>query len=191
MKILKKHEENINNEIMDFISKKDNAWIEWVEKELCEEKKWHIIPLFAFGKWSQKNAETLPELTNCLKQIPTLKTALISRLKPHTKLSPHKGWANLANNVIRLHYGVNIPNENKCYMAVKQDSNEDYKIQYHKNKQWLAFDDSKQHYAANDSDKDRIILIIDIKRPNFIETGNSDVVYSQELVDLCNSFLDK
>ena len=46
---------------------------------------------------------------------------------------------------------------------------------------WLAFDDSKIHYANNTSNKDRIVLLIDIQRPEFIKTGNSDVTETTEL----------
>ena len=46
-------------------------------------------------------------------------------------------------------------------------------IKSHKECEWLTFDDSKLHTAFNNSNEDRYILLIDIKRPDFIKIGNS------------------
>jgi aspartyl/asparaginyl beta-hydroxylase (cupin superfamily) len=45
----------------------------------------------------------------------------------------------------------------------------------------VIFDDSKTHWAENNSDEDRIILIIDIPRPYYVKPGNSDVEQTGEL----------
>ena len=105
-------------------------------------------PLFAFGSWSRKNCDKLPILTKYLKSIPNLKVALLSKMGFYS------------NNVIRCHYGLHIPSK-KCSMLVKQNDNANYEKKFHKYKKWLIFDDYKEHYAQNESDKERIILIIE------------------------------
>ncbi len=50
----------------------------------------------------------------------------------------------------------------------------------------MIFDDSKLHKAFNHSDEDRVVLIVDIARPAFIQKGRSAVGMSHQL----NLFLD-
>ena len=45
----------------------------------------------------------------------------------------------------------------------------------------IVFDDSKMHYAENNGDSDRIILILDIERPDFVKKGISDIENTNEL----------
>jgi aspartyl/asparaginyl beta-hydroxylase (cupin superfamily) len=52
----------------------------------------------------------------------------------------------------------------------------------------MCFDDSKTHYAENSSDSDRVVLIVDIIRPNNIQTGKSDVTDSKELLEIIDYF---
>ena len=183
---IKKYEEEIIKEFHILENKKD-FWIDWPETELYENQQWQVLPFYAFGKWSKKNCKLMPNLTNFLKSIPNLKIASLSKLGPNTKLEPHKGWGDYSNNVIRCHYGLKIPS-NKCYVYVKHDNNTTYEKRNHKYKEWIIFDDSKDHYAYNKSKYERIVLIIDIKRPSFFKKGTSNVQYSKELINLINEF---
>ena len=172
----------------------NNLWNEWVEKYLynsSEPDGWVIFPFYAFGIWVQSNCDLCPEITKFLKSIKGLKLATLSRLKPHTKLNPHEGWASHSNHVIRCHYGLIIP-EDTCYIYVQDIANEkNNQIKYHEKFKWIAFDDAKTHYAENSSDSDRIVLIVDIDRPENIELGKSDVGDSQELLEIVNYFKQK
>lgn len=40
---------------------------------------------------------------------PTLRTALFSKLGPGARISSHRGWADLANHVLRCHLGLVVP----------------------------------------------------------------------------------
>jgi ornithine lipid ester-linked acyl 2-hydroxylase len=126
-----------------------------------------------------KNCKLCPNIYNILLKIPNKKTALLSRLKANTKLDAHMGWGDLANYILRCHYGVIVPDN--CYIHVM---NEKRKI---KEKKIIVFDDSKMHYAENKSNTDRIILIIDMPRPSNIPIGTSNVKKSDELLKLINS----
>lgn len=52
----------------------------------------------------------------------------------------------------------------------------------------MIFDDSKTHYAHNQSNEDRIVLIVDVARPDNIEIGTSDIGDSKELIEIINYF---
>lgn len=172
----------IKTEVLNFTE----MWYPWPEKELySEDKMWSVIPFYGFGKWSEKNIKMFPIIYNFIKNIPSIKTAGLSKLSGGTVLTPHKGWGILSNNVIRCHYGIDVPDG--CYISVRND-NEEEEIRYMTEGKWLAFDDSKIHYANNTSNKDRIVLLIDIQRPEFIKTGNSDVTETKELKDFIDLY---
>jgi aspartyl/asparaginyl beta-hydroxylase (cupin superfamily) len=164
-------------------------WIDWPEKNLyANTGTWKIFPLYAFGIWAQDNCNKLPILTKFVKKIPNLKTAIISKLSPKMKLTPHQGWGEHSNNVLRAHYGLIVP-ENACYIGVS-DKNRNEK-EYHKDDEWLVFDDSKMHMAENTSDQDRIVLILDIVRPEWVKKGESTIKNTKELNDIVNAFKAK
>lgn len=168
-------------------------WAEWPEKNLysnSEPDGWKIFPFFAFGVWVQSNCELCPTITKFIKSIPGLKLATLSRLRGNTKLEEHEGWASHSNYVIRCHYGLLVP-DNQCYIYVKDNTNNKEEKKYHSKFEWIAFDDSKTHYAHNQSNEDRIILILDITRPVDIEVGKSVIGDSKELMDIIEYFKQK
>ena len=177
LEILKDNRKIIRDET-DKIAKKN--WNEWPEQELWDKNKmeWTVFPFYGFNKWASRNCEKWPKIYEILKKIPNLQTALLSRFKPNTNLTPHRGWAKLSNNVLRCHYGIMVP-EN-CIVSVNS------RIEQIKENEITVFDDSKTHSACNYSNKDRIVLILDITRPSYIKPGDSNVNYSLELNNFVN-----
>ena len=193
LNLINKIKYQILEETTQVYKTKQNLWIEWSEKELYSESKsdgWMIFPFFAFGIWVKENCEKCPEIYKFIKNIPHLKLATLSKLKGGTKLKEHKGWASHSNYVIRCHYGLIIP-EKSCYIYVRDDKIGKSQKVYHNKFEWLIFDDSKIHYAHNQSEEDRIVLIIDITRPNNIQIGESDIGDSKELIEIINYFKQK
>lgn len=186
--------ENINTnetllEIHDNLA--NSEWIDWPEKHLYQNEHidgtWKIIPFFGFDVWCKKSCFKFPKLTKFLKSIPDLKVALISKLSSKTKLFPHYGWGAHSNNVLRCHYGIVLPlDKSNSYISVSNDETSSEEIQFHKLNDWIVFDDSKLHYAENKSDDERIVLIIDIKRPDYIKKGTSSVEETSELLEVVN-----
>jgi hypothetical protein len=60
-------------------------------------------------------------------------------------------------------------------------------IVYHANKKIIVFDDSKIHKAFNNTEEDRMVLIIDCQRPDHIESGRAKGGHTAEL----DSFISK
>lgn len=58
-------------------------------------------------------------------------------------MSPHTGWEDLANHVLRCHFSLIVPSRQVCGLVV------DDEIQYHHEKQIIVFDDSLIHKAFN------------------------------------------
>jgi len=77
------------------------AWPEYHFREGGEKNDWKVVPFcHTFPAWDETRTqwvkgtcERCPFITNALKQVgPTLRTALLSRLGPMTRLSAHTGW---------------------------------------------------------------------------------------------------
>ena len=149
---------------------------------------WKIIPFQGFNIWCESQCTLFPNLTQFLKSLPNLKVALLSKLEPNTTLVPHYGWGKHSNNILRCHYGIKLPlDKSLSYIGVKEDNNDVDEIQYHIQEDWIVFDDSKLHYASNNSkNEDRVVLIIDLIRPDYIEKGKSTVENSAELLNIIN-----
>ena len=144
------------------------------------------MPFYYYGVWSKENCKKMQSLTKFLKSLSGLKIALLSVLSPHTRLNEHKGWGAHSNHVLRCHYGLIVPFD--CNIYVKEDDEIFATSQSHKKNEWLIFDDSKIHYAINNSDYHRIVLIVDLDRPKYIESGNSDIGDTKELLDIVEYF---
>lgn len=188
--------DNVSHYICDEVEKlsnnktlsNENIWHDWPEKRLFyKSTEWKIFPFFGFGFKSKKNLQLCPTLSNFLSWIPGIKLAALSKIGPMTKLKKHKGWGKYSNNVIRCHYGINVPDN--CFMHVYDDKNNEV-VEKIQNKKWTIFDDSKVHYASNNSNKERIVLIIDIERPLFVEKGKSTFDETMELDEFVKKIKD-
>jgi beta-hydroxylase len=145
-----------------------------------------------------------------LRSIPTMRTALFSKLGPGTKLSTHTGWADLANYVLRVHLCLHLPGTAPSTNSLKTSLLTlpcsfafhstgiadgccgllvDGEVQYHKEGQIIVFDDSKPHRAFNMSELDsRIVLIMDLMRPKTVPLGTATGSHTPELDDFVSLF---
>ena len=176
-------------ETINLNNKTNTVWEDWPEKYLyASNGNWKIFPFYAFGIWVNDNCQKCPTITKFLHSIKGLRLATLSKLTAGMKLTPHKGWASHSNYVIRCHYGIIVPDD--CSIIVVDDNGKSYR-KFHKYQEWLIFDDSMTHYAENNSKDDRIVLIIDVDRPENIPIGKSDIGDSKELLDIVQYFKEK
>ncbi len=125
--------------------------------------RWEVLMLFETGKKQIKNCERMPFLTELLESSSDVRTSAgliyLSRLKPHTTIAPHRGGT---NSRLRLHLGIDIP-EGDCGMRVK-----DRVLSWQVGKA-LVFDDFYEHEVWNNTDDERLVLLIDIWHPELTE----------------------
>jgi hypothetical protein len=161
LNILEDNFEEIKNEILDFLSTKRlelksiNVPFEY------SNDKWKILTLITFLISYKKNLNKLPLLSNLLEKIPGLVTAQISILGPKSKIPPHFGSSNA---LIRSHLGIVVPdNLPKLGIRVKSEERcwEEGKM--------TSFCESHRHYVWNNSDSERIVLLIDTIHPDYIK----------------------
>lgn len=174
LNIIKLHYNTLHQECMYLFQEHLKSWHTWIEGQLM------VYPIYFLGKWSPSARTLCPKTCELLSAIPGIKTAEFSCLLPHSQIQPHKGWGDLANYILRCHYGIDVPQDCGCVC--------DNFVQQHKTREWVIFDDSKMHSSYNFSDYPRIILIVDMERPESIAPGICTVAYTPNLMSFIQSF---
>lgn len=162
----------------------------WPEANLYSRRDqtgdWKVVPLlYTFPardaskmKWVRANCERCPVTTGFLKRIPGVRTALFSRMGPRTRLSSHRGWADLANHVLRCHLPLRVPTDRPDACGVWVEGH----VTHHRVGDLVVFDDSRLHKAFNLSPtQDRIVLIFDLLRPENVPLGRAQGGHTQAL----------
>jgi hypothetical protein len=168
----------IKNELFNNI----NIMQDWLLKD--KENKFYskhtIIPIYGYNKWS-KYAKKFPTTVNLLNEIKNVITCCFLKLSKNSRLDKHYGYNPSSNYILRNHLGLKIPDN--CGLWVNGE------IKYHKENSWITFDDSKLHTAFNNSNEERYILLIDMKRPEYIKIGNS--LRKDNYDELINEFINE
>lgn len=103
------------------------------------------------------SAKTLcPKTTVLLAGIPSLNAAMFAVLPPGSKLVSHR---DPFAGSLRYHLGLSTPNSDKCYIMV------DGVPYYWRDGEAVVFDETYIHYAENQTNQTRLILLCDIERP--------------------------
>ena len=137
----------------------ENMWSNFSEGSDEFWKGWNTIVLRSFGKDNTPNMKLCPTLAKILKKDSNITTAIFSILEPGKTLHPHYGPF---KGVLRYHMGIIVPppSSGECYISVDG-------IDYDwKEGQGVLFDESYKHFATNQTDQRRVILFLDVKRPN-------------------------
>lgn len=152
-----------NNIILNELEENTNKWIKWNLIIGNKQDNWDTIPIYGFNKWS-KLSKFFPKSCEIFKKIPNFKAIFFSKLKKNTTLKIHHGPL-VSNDLLRNQIGLYVPENCGMWVSGETKMMQDNKI--------ITFDDTKFHTAFNNSNDDRIIIIIDMVRPNFIKKGNS------------------
>lgn len=135
---------------------------------------WKTFMLKA-GRFLEANCARAPETARLLRQIPSVQTAFFSILGPGQHLRAHWGYY---KGFLRYHLGLVVPDDNRdgsCWLRVNDDlAAYDRRIKsvieetprYHWHEgEGIVFDDTFLHDAANESDRPRAVLFLDLLRP--------------------------
>ncbi|GMF46818.1 unnamed protein product [Phytophthora fragariaefolia] len=172
------------------------TWPFWPEKHYTEgDSEWRVFPFcYTFPAydatkttWVSPTCSMCPRTAALLKSLSNIRTALFSKLGPNTTLTAHRGWADLANHVLRVHFPLVVPTlatgDSCCAMVVGGETT------YHAEREFIVFDDSKLHYAFNHHpEMTRHVLIIDFYRPDELPRGRARGGHSDELDEFIETF---
>jgi beta-hydroxylase len=127
--------------------------VQWPEKHL-HDNNWEVFGLFGFpnGDPIEYNCELCPETVRLIKEnIKHNGAAGFSRLQANSIIKPHRGYY---GEFLRMHVGLTVP-EGDVGIKVGDDT------YYWKNGEVVIFDDRITHEAWNNTNEDRIVLIVD------------------------------
>jgi len=127
------------------------------QKRISTGANWRTFILFGFGNKLTKNCAQAPETARLLEQIPNLQTAWFSIMSPRYHVPAHRG---ITRGILRSHLGLIVPEDaQNCTLRV------DEQVYAWRAGEAVVFDDTYEHEVLNDTDDDRVVLLIDFDRP--------------------------
>lgn len=117
---------------------------------------WSRFYLCWYGYTHHSAQRLCPRTVEILRKVPMVKGAMFAYLPARAQLSRHADPVALS---LRYHLGLATPNSDACFINV------DCRNLSWRDGEVLLFDETYLHYVRNDTDRDRLILMCDVKRP--------------------------
>jgi ornithine lipid ester-linked acyl 2-hydroxylase len=125
--------------------------------EITDDDRWKTFFLYGYGFEAKLGVEMCPRTAALMREIPGMKTAMISILSPRKHILDHRGPY---KGVLRYHLGLIVPKDAAaCRIRVGDD------IRHWEEGKSMIFDDTFNHEVWNDTDETRVVLFVDIMRP--------------------------
>lgn len=127
------------------------------QRSITNDDRWKTYFLYGFGKKSEANCARCPITAAVLSSIPHLTTAFFSILSPGKHIPRHRG---VYKGVVRAHLGLKVPEQTTaCRMEIAGNT-----LHWREGEAFM-FDDTYEHEVWNDSDGERVVLLVDVLRP--------------------------
>ena len=124
---------------------------------LSHDGTWKTFFLYGYGKWFDRSCSRCPETVKLLDSVPNLSSAFLSILAPGSHLPRHRGPTKA---IITWHLGLLIPKDREnCWIEV------DRQRRHWAEGSSLIFDDAQKHEVRNDTDEERVVLLLHFDRP--------------------------
>jgi aspartyl/asparaginyl beta-hydroxylase (cupin superfamily) len=126
---------------------------------IARQGSWDVFILYERGKRHDDRCDLFPTVSAIVERHRTVRSlaglVYFSRLAPHSRVAPHSGPTNMR---VRAHLGIDIPPH--CGIHVG-GTNATWQ-----NGRCIVFDDSFPHEVWNESDRERIVLVVDLWHPD-------------------------
>jgi aspartyl/asparaginyl beta-hydroxylase (cupin superfamily) len=175
-KILEENYYELLDELLKVLQENPNiekVFEPWIERNLYQdsnENGWDVAPLKIGGALIEDRCILFPKLKKLTDQISGIVSISYSMLKPGTHIVAHKGYDDYSEKILRYHMGMIVP-EGDIGIRVEKD------IRGWDIGKSFIFDDFLIHEAWNFSDKNRIVLIIDFLRNEFLEDNSNQLLF--------------
>lgn len=118
---------------------------------------WKAFFLYGYGTRCERSMARCPQTAQLLDTVPGLSSAFFSILAPGTHLPRHRGPTKA---ILTWHLALKVPRDReKCWIEV------DWKRRLWEEGRSLVFDDAQKHEVRNDTDEERVVLLMHIERP--------------------------
>ncbi len=119
--------------------------------------RWKSFMLTGWGFRSKTGERLCPRTLDLVESIPGVRTAFFSLLEPGAEIPEHTGFA---KGLLRCHLALRVPREqDRCVLWL------DGKTHTWERDRAVVFDDTFLHAVRNDTDEDRIVLLLHFDRP--------------------------
>jgi ornithine lipid ester-linked acyl 2-hydroxylase len=126
-------------------------------EKIALDGKWRSFFLWGYGVRIEKNLAQCPRTAELLERVPNLLTAFYSVMLAGAHVPRHTGPTKA---IVTAHLGLVVPKEReKCHMQIG-----DHNVVWEEGRT-VVFDDMFPHEVWNDTDEDRIVLLLHLKRP--------------------------
>tara|TARA_Y100000310_G_scaffold340653_2_gene437206 strand:+ start:93 stop:647 length:555 start_codon:yes stop_codon:yes gene_type:complete len=131
------------------------------DDRLNKNDKWDISPFLYKGKWLFKKSHPCKKSLAFLRSLDHIHVATYSVLRPGAKIYPHVG-EDKGKDVYRVHLPIIIPKDSKnCWIKVNGQKKS------WKTGELLIFDDKIEHEVHNDTEEERVIILMDFTTAAF------------------------
>ena len=118
---------------------------------------WKTLFLYGFGSKLETNCKQAPVTADIIGRSGKIHTAFFSILAPGYHIPAHTG---VTKGILRAHLGLIIPEEReKCRIRVGEQ------FMNWENGKVFVIDDTYDHEVWNDTDEERVVLLLDFNRP--------------------------
>ena len=125
--------------------------------EITDDDRWKTFFIYGYGFEAKLGVEMCPRTAQLMREIPGMKTAMISILSPRKHILDHRGPY---KGVLRYHLGLIVPEDaESCRIRVGDD------YRHWEEGKSMIFDDTFNHEVWNDTDETRVVLFVDVMRP--------------------------
>lgn len=150
--------EAIRTEVLTYLQ--SHKTIPYFKKSMVHQGKgYHTQSLAWWGIQFRKNQSELPNLTSILNNNPEILTLSINILDANSSILPHMGDTNA---IYRGHFGISIP-ASLPLVGIRVHEKE----QSWKEGEFIWFLDAYTHQTWNHSSEVRVVLLVDVLRPEF------------------------
>lgn len=158
--LLEEHWKEIHSEIRGLLQDNSERLKPYLHQKMSfPPGDWKTLAFYFWKLRVRENCAKCPKLDALLKTIPGLTAASLSVLEPNTKINPHYGDTNA---IARIHLGLEIPGEPPdCAFQVGEEIRAWQEGRAH------AFCDAHFHMAWNYTNRRRLIMILDVMRPEY------------------------
>lgn len=126
-------------------------------ESIADKRMWRSFFLCGYRYWVEKNCARCPETARMLSNFPGLETAMFSIMAPGTYVPHHRG---VSKATLKFHLALIIPKEpGACFIEV---DGADY---FWEEGKFFIFDDCYQHAVTNRSEEERVVLLLEVRRP--------------------------
>ncbi|WP_275290937.1 aspartyl/asparaginyl beta-hydroxylase domain-containing protein [Amycolatopsis sp. La24] len=150
--------DQVRSEVLALVGRRDLPQYRDIDPVRAAEvsDNWRLYYAYMLGVANPKAREDCPTILSFAERTPTVVNAMISVLEPGVKLNVHNGpYA----GILRYHLGIKVPRENPPRLRV------DTEHYTWREGESVLIDDTFEHEVSNESEEDRIVVIIDIRRP--------------------------